>query len=85
MLVCKWQKKFKDGFTNLKYCSRPGQPKLVVTNANMSSVACLMKRDTRRTVKDIAHCFGISWESAHKILTQELKLREVCARCAPIA
>ena len=83
MLVFRWHKEFQDGFTNLKDGSRPGQPKTVVTNANIAAVAGLIKRDARLTVKHIAYSVGISPGSAHMILTQQLKLREICARCGP--
>ena len=45
-----WHKKCQDGFTNLKDGSRPGQPKIVVTNAYIAAEASLIKRDTRVTV-----------------------------------
>ena len=35
--------------------------------------------------KNIAHSVGILSGSAHNILTQQLKLRKVCGRCATIA
>ena len=84
-LVFRWHKKFQDGFTYLKDRSRPGQRKTVVTNDKIAAVLGLIKRDARLTVKNIAHSVGISLGSAHKILTQQLKLRKVCARCAAIA
>ena len=86
-LVFRWHKKFQDGFTNFKDGSRPGQPKTVVTklNANIAAATGLIKRDTKLTVKNIAHNIGIPSGSAHKILTQQLKVRECCARYAPIA
>ena len=65
--------------------SHPGQPKSVVTIANIAAVAGLIKEDAKLTVKNIAHSVGISLVSAHKILTQQLKLRTVCDRFAPIA
>ena len=51
----------------------------------MSAVADLIKPDARHTVKNIVHSVGISAKSAHNILTQQLKLIKLCARCAPIA
>ena len=39
MLVFRWQKKFQDGFTNLKDGSHPDQPKTVVTKTNIAAVA----------------------------------------------
>ena len=83
MVVFRWHYKFKDGFTILKGGSRPGQPKNVVTNANIAAVTGLIKGDARLTVKNIAHSVCISSGSAHKMLTQQLKLRTVCARCTP--
>ena len=85
MLVFRWHKKFQDGFTNLKDGCRPGQPKTVVTNANIAAAAGLIKRDITLTVKYIAYSVGISPGSANKILTHQLKIRQVGARCAPIA
>ena len=43
----------------------------------IAAVVGLIKRDARLTVKTITHSVGISSGSAHKILTQQLKLREV--------
>ena len=83
-LVFRWHKKFQNGFTNHKDSSRLGQPKTVETNSNIAAVAGLIKRDVKLTLKNIAHSVGILSRSAHKILTQQLKLRKVCGRCAPI-
>ena len=60
-------------------------PILVIPNANIAAVVGLIKRLARRTVKNIAYSVGISSGSAQKILTQQLKLRKVFARYAPIA
>ena len=59
-LLFRWHKKFQDGFTNLKDGSRPGQPKTVITNANIAAVAGLIKREARPTAKNIAHSVNIS-------------------------
>ena len=77
--------KIQDGFINLKDCSRPGQPKAVVTNANIATVPGLFKRDEKLTVTNTAHSNDISSGSTHKILTQQSKLRTFYARCVPIA
>ena len=49
-LVFRWHKNFQDCFTNLKDGSHPGQPKMVVANANIAAVAGLIKQDARLTV-----------------------------------
>ena len=43
----------------------------------------MVKQDARFTVKEIADGVGVSSGTVHKILTQELKLRKVCARWVP--
>ena len=48
-LVFRWHKKNQDGFTNLRDCSRPGQPKAVITSANIAAVLCLFKGDVKLT------------------------------------
>ena len=53
-----------------------------VTNANMAALEG-MTQDLQW--KNIAHRVGILLGSADKILTQQLKLRKVCARYAPFA
>ena len=41
----RWQKKFQDGFINLKDGSRLGSSKIDVTSSNIEAVAGLIKRD----------------------------------------
>ena len=84
-LVFRWHKKFQDGVTNHKDGSPLGQPKTVVINANSVCVVGLIKRDTRLLLKNIADSVGILSGSAHKILTQQIKLKMVCAWWSPIA
>ena len=60
-LVIRWQKKFQDAFTNLKDGVRPGQPKTVVTNANIAAVAGLIKRDARLSVKILLIVLAYCW------------------------
>ena len=66
-LVFRWHKKFQDGFTNFKDGSRPGQPKTVVTklnaNTRIAAATGLIKRDSKLTVKNIAHNIGIGVSS----------------------
>ena len=47
------------------------QTKTVVTNANITAVAGLIKGDARLTVNNIAHNVGISSGSAHTISTKK--------------
>ena len=71
-------KKFQDVFNNHKDYSRPGKPITIVANAYIA--ADLIKRDARLTLQNIAYSVGILSGSAHKILTQQLEIRKVCAR-----
>ena len=49
-LVLRWQKKFQDGSLTSQDGSRHGQSETVATNANIATVAGLIKQDTRLTV-----------------------------------
>ena len=71
-----WHKKFQDGFTNFKDGFHPGHPKTIVTNVNTASVVGLIDLQWKLLLIVLTY---------HKILTQPLKLRKVCARCDPIA
>ena len=83
-LDLRWHKKFQDGFINDKYGSRSGQPKTIVFNANIAAEADQIKQENRLTLQNSAYSVGILSGSAHKIFTQQLKLRKVCIRWALI-
>ena len=83
-LDLRWHKKLQDGFTNDKYGCRSGQPKTNVFNANIAAEADQIKQDTRLTLQNSDYSVCILSGSAHKIFTQQLKLRKVCTRWALI-
>ena len=60
-------------------------PKVLLPMLIFAVVVGLIKPEARLTVKNNAHRVGISSGSADKILPPQLKLREVCAWCTPIA
>ena len=79
-LVFRQHKNVQDGFFSLKDGFRPGQPETVVTNANIAAVAGHIKQDARLTVKNIPHSVGISYGSAHNILTPQ-GFCSMCPNC----
>ena len=56
------------------------EAKTIVTNAYIAAVVGMIERDARITLQNIAHSVGILAGSAHKILTQQLEPRKVCAQ-----
>ena len=54
-LVYMWHKKFQDGFTNLKDRSRPGQPKPVVSNANIAASMSRPDNNWLEIIMGLAH------------------------------
>ena len=54
-LVYMWHKKFQDGFTNLKDRSRPGQPKPVVSNANIAAAMSRPDNNWLEIIMGLAH------------------------------
>ena len=81
--VCRWAKKFKDGFSLMEDGHRSGRPKTSLTDKHVAAVKALVEEDGRFSVKDIARSVGISEGSVHSILTKDLGLKKVCARWVP--
>ena len=76
----RWVNAFKAGKFSVENDTRPGRPKISVTNI---AVKIVVEQDVRMSVKDIASCTGISEGSVQTVLKKHLDLRKVCARWVP--
>ena len=81
--VWRWLHKFQNGITSTKDSDRSGRPGIQVTEANIAAVKKLMEGDAQYTLRVIALYVGITSAAAHKILTESLGLRKLCARWVP--
>ena len=81
--VRRWLHKFQNGKTSIKDRDCSGRPGIQVTEANIAAVKKMIEGDARYTLRNIAQYVGITSAAAHKILTERLGLRKLCARWVP--
>ena len=79
----KWVSRFKDGENSTEDLPRSGKPAIVFTAETVRTVEEKMATDRRWTCEELSSELGISEKSVHRILTEELKMRKICARWVP--
>ena len=75
--VCKWVRRFNDGWESIENDPRVGRWVSVLTEKN---VATLIEEDACYTVEKLG---GIHSSSVLKILRERLELRKICVRWVP--
>ena len=73
----------RGGRTFFKDEERSGRPTSILTEENISAVEALIKKDPRRTYKDIEGVLGINSPSVSTILHQHLRVRKISSRWVP--
>lgn len=81
--VYSWHKQFLEGREAVENEVHQRRPRTSVTEANIRTVRRLLEDDRRLSVAAIASEVGISFGSAHTIITNDLGFRKVCARWVP--
>ena len=71
-----WNGKFKNGVTSVEDSPLPGP---AFTEDNITAAENAIRENRRVTVKEVALLLDIGVGSAHHIIRDELKFREVCA------
>ncbi len=72
-----------DQAVDLKGGQSSGRPCSTRTAANIAAVKACVDEDSRQTVRQIAVDTGISRPTVHRILTKELKLKNIASRFVP--
>jgi len=65
--------------------ARSCRPSTARTEENVESVHCLLTEDLHTTLQMIADCLNIGKETVHRIVTEDLGKRKICARFVPHA
>ncbi|XP_066262228.1 protein GVQW3-like [Euwallacea similis] len=78
--VFAWLKEFSGGREKVENETHPHRQRTSVTDANIEAVRNLMEKNQRITLWEIVEELNISYESVHRIVTDDLKTRKVCAR-----
>ena len=81
--IKEWFNRFKNGRTSVESDERPGRPQTARNAAVVERVRHLILEDRRLTVREIAEDVGISKDSAHAILRDDLNMRRVVAKFVP--
>jgi len=82
-MVFKWHKAFKEGRENVEDDPRSGRPISSTNDKNVEVVRAVMAKDRRLSVRMIAEETGLSKNAVHRILTEHLHVRKICAKLVP--
>jgi hypothetical protein len=86
MMLClhpKWHKAFKDGRESIKDEQRTGCNSASRTENNVARVKAVQDRDRRLNVQFIAEDIGLLKTDVHRIITEDLHMRKICAKLVP--
>jgi len=78
-----WHKAFKDGRENVEDDPRSGRPILSTNDQNVEVVRAVMAKDRRLSVRMTAEETGLDKNAIHRILTDHLYMRKICAKLVP--
>ncbi|KAJ4445764.1 hypothetical protein ANN_12449 [Periplaneta americana] len=81
--IKEWFNRFKDGRTSVEHEQRCGRPQTARSAAVVERVRNLVMADRRLTVLEIAEEVGVSKDSAHAILREDLNMNRVAAKFVP--
>ncbi|KAJ4435632.1 hypothetical protein ANN_18248, partial [Periplaneta americana] len=81
--IKEWFNRFKDGRTSAESEQRCGRPQTARSAAVVERVRNLVMADRRLTVREIAEEVGVSKDSAHAILRNDLNMNRVAAKFVP--
>ncbi|GFV53818.1 protein GVQW3 [Trichonephila clavipes] len=78
--VFRWFKAFSEVRESIEDAPRSGRPSVSKTAENVVRVRNLVRSDCRLTVKMIGEELNLNHTTVHQILTNELKMRKICAK-----
>ena len=81
--VFRWHKAFKDGRESVEDEQRIGRPSTSRTENSVASVKAVLDRDQRLNVWLIAEDVGLPKMDAHRIITEDLHMKKICAKLVP--
>ena len=82
-MVFKWHKAFKEGRENVEDDPRSERPISSTNNENVEVVQAVMVKDRRLNVRMIAEETGLDRNAVHRISTDHLHMRKICAKLVP--
>jgi len=81
--VFRWHKAFKDGRKSVEDEQHAGHPSTSRTENNVVRVKAVLDRDRCLNVQLIAEEVGLLKMDIHRIITEDLHMRKICAKLVP--
>jgi len=81
--VLRWHNAFKDGRENVEDEQRAGRPSTSRTEKNVARVKAVLDRDRHLSVRLMAEVVGLPKMDVHRIITEDLHMRKICAKPVP--
>ena len=81
--VFEWHKRFKEGRVSVKDDERCGRNKEVRTPELIGQIKNFMDKDCHVSIETISAQFGVSVETVHRIIREELKMRKIYTKFFP--
>jgi hypothetical protein len=81
--VFEWHRRFLGGREDVEDDERPGHPVTMKTDENVDKVRTLVRNDRRLSIRMIAKELNVDKETVRQILTENLKMKTVCAKMVP--
>ncbi|XP_053429152.1 protein GVQW3-like [Nycticebus coucang] len=78
-----WHKRFRDGRESVESDPRSGRPATSRTPENVERVRAAISKDQQLTVRELEADLGIPKTTVSEILTQDLGMKRVMAKCVP--
>ena len=80
--VFQWHARFKTSRISVDDDEHKGRPRSCTAPETVARMQELVRQDRRRTIHDIAEEVGIGYGTCQRILTEELGMHRVAAKCA---
>jgi len=81
--VFRWHMAFKDGRESNEDEQCAGRPSTSRNDNNVGRVKAVLDRDRRLNVRLIAEDIGLPKTDVHRIITEDLHMRKICAKLVP--